>query len=143
MIGEIRNIRNNKGIPQKEKISLFINDSDNSYNDINDPLVIKLANLGELEYTDKKIENAVSFVVKSTEFYVLLNEPVDKEAEIKELEKDLAYTKGFLETVMKKLSNERFVSNAQPQVLEKEKNKQSDAEGKIKAIEERLTMLKK
>ena len=91
----------------------------------------------------EKIENAVSFIVKATEYYIELGDLIDVDAEIAALEKDLAYAKGFLENVMKKLNNERFVAGAPADVLEKERNKKHDAEAKITAIQERLKSFKK
>ena len=90
---------------------------------------------------DKKVEGALSFRVKSNEYYIPLAGAVNIEEEIATLTQELEYTKGFLNSVMKKLSNERFVNNAPEQVIANERKKQSDAEAKIKTIEEQLSAI--
>ena len=90
----------------------------------------------------KKYKGAASFRVKSTNFYIPLEGFIDVEEELKKLEEELKYTKGFLGTVMKKLGNERFVNNAPEEVVAKELAKQADAEAKIKVLEERIAGLK-
>jgi valyl-tRNA synthetase len=140
----IRNLRKNKGIPNKEPIELFVKKNNNQKADHTfDDVISKLCNISEIKYTDEKIEGAASFIVKSTEFYVPLGDNVDIEAEIAKLEEELKYTQGFLNSVAKKLSNERFVNNAPAAVVDKEKKKQSDAESRIKVIEEQLKGLGK
>ena len=81
-------------------------------------------------------------MVKASEYYIPLGEGIDLEAEREKLEKELAYTRGFLDSVMKKLGNERFVSNAKPEVVEVEQRKKTDAETKIRLLEEQLQGLK-
>ncbi|MGM0649543.1 MAG: hypothetical protein ACQES1_03435, partial [Bacteroidota bacterium] len=83
------------------------------------------------------------FMVNTNEYYLPVGELINTEEEIKKLEKDLNYNKGFLKTVMKKLGNERFVNNAPEQVVEKEKQKKADAEENIRLIEEQLKNLEK
>jgi len=144
VINAVRNIRKEKNIPNKEQIELFVKKNlnekpDNAF----DSVIKKLCNLSKLEYTEEKPEGAISFMVKSTEFYIPLTESVDIETEIEKLENELKYAKGFLNTVMKKLSNKRFVDNAPEKVVEIENKKKADAEGKIKVIEEQLQNLKK
>ncbi|MCF8296692.1 MAG: valine--tRNA ligase [Saprospiraceae bacterium] len=144
VIMAIRNIRSEKNIPNKEQIELLIKKNLNEVADNTfDSVVSKLGNLSNLSYVEEKPEGAISFMVKSTEFYIPLTESIDIEAEIEKLEKELQYTKGFLTGVMKKLSNERFVNNAPEKVIEIERKKQADAEGKIKVIEEQLLALRK
>jgi valyl-tRNA synthetase len=101
-----------------------------------------MSGLESLSYTEEKPEGALSFVVKSTEFFVPLSGHIDTDAEIEKLESEIEYTKGFLFTVMKKLNNERFVSNAPEKVVNMEKKKRDDAEAKIKVLEEQLKSLK-
>ena len=104
-------------------------------------LVCKLGNLDQMNSTDVKIDNAIPFIVKQYEFYVPLTAAIDLDAEKERLMNELEYNKGFLKSVQAKLANERFVSNAKPEVVEIEKKKQADAEAKIKAIEEQLANL--
>jgi valyl-tRNA synthetase len=105
-------------------------------------VVTKLCNLSELTYVDEKVEDALSFILHSTEFYIPLTESVDIEAEIAKLEEELRYTEGFLKSVEKKLSNERFVNNAPEQVVAMERKKQEDAQNKIAVIREQLISLR-
>jgi len=104
-------------------------------------VISKLGNLSVLDYVEEKVEGALSFRVKSNEYYIPLVGAVNIEEEIATLMHELDYTKGFLNSVMKKLSNERFVNNAPEQVIANERKKQSDAEAKIKTIEEQLSSL--
>lgn len=106
-------------------------------------IVTKLAVLEQVSINAEKNPAAASFLVGTTEFNVPLQNNIDVAEEIARLEKDLEYQKGFLASVMKKLSNERFVNNAPAQVVEIERKKQADAESKIANIEASLASLKK
>ena len=132
----IRNIRNSKGISPKEALELI---TKASIAPIGDSLE-KLANLSEIK-AEGKPENAFSFVVGSDEFFIPASENVDVEAEKKKIEEELNYTRGFMKSVEKKLSNERFVNNAPEQVVSMERKKLADAEAKIKTLEESLASL--
>jgi valyl-tRNA synthetase len=105
-------------------------------------VIKKLSNLSSIELVKEKPTGAASFLIKSTEFFVPLQGKIDVEEEIKKAEAELIYNRGFLESVMKKLSNEKFVSGAPQQVVQNEMNKKADAEAKIKALEEQLKILK-
>lgn len=138
IITGVRNIRKERNIPQKESLALFANgEYDEEYNSC----IIKMCNLSSFEPVDQKLEGAVSFMVKSTEFYIELGDLVDVEEELKKLKEELEYNKGFLKSVMKKLSNDRFVQNAPEQVVKIEKQKRDDAESKIKVLEERIASI--
>ncbi|HJX71694.1 MAG TPA: class I tRNA ligase family protein, partial [Bacteroidales bacterium] len=141
IIGFIRNTRANNQISNRGKLSLSINSK--SYRNTFDTVIIKLGNLTSIEMIDHKPEGVISLITKSGEYYIALGDMINHQEEIKKLEAELDYTKGFLESVMKKLNNERFVSGAPVKVLETEKKKKTDAEAKIKALEERLMMLRK
>ena len=138
----IRTIRNEKNISPKEPLELFIKIEDNPHSRKLEPLIKKLCNLSTIYYTNKKIENASSFIVSNIEFFVPLPKNFDLNSEKEKLSKELEYNKNFLVSVQKKLANERFVQNAKPEVIELEKKKQADAEAKIKAIEEQLASLR-
>ncbi|UCS91570.1 valine--tRNA ligase [Echinicola marina] len=140
VVSQIRNIRASKGISPKEAFELSINTQNQELYLSFEAILKKLANLSQLGFAEK-VDGALSFVVKSDELFIPLNEQIDVEAEKENLTKELEYTKGFLNSVMKKLSNERFVSGAPAQVVENEKKKQADAEAKIKALEESLAKL--
>ena len=105
-------------------------------------IVFKLANVSQVEFVTEKIPGAVGFMVGNDEFFIHLNEAVDVNAERERLNADLVYLKGFLKSVDAKLNNERFVQNAKPEIILNERNKQADAQGKIKIIEESLAALK-
>ena len=134
----IRNIRNSKGISPKEQLELIA-----SYDGLQhfEDSLKKLANLSSIEYANTKPQNAFSFVVGPNEFFIPANETIDVDAERKKLQDELDYTKGFMQSVTKKLANERFVGNAPAQVVENERKKLADAEAKIKTLEESLATL--
>ncbi|HPS12941.1 MAG TPA: class I tRNA ligase family protein, partial [Prolixibacteraceae bacterium] len=138
----IRNIRKSNNMAFKDAIKLFVNKGTKGYNTHFDSVLIKLGNLSEIELTNEDVKGAVSFLVKTSGFFVDLGEKVDVESELKKLEEELSYTQGFLKSVLGKLSNERFVNNAPAQVVEIEKKKLADAEAKIKSLEERIASLK-
>ena len=139
----IRNERQTKNIPQKENIHLYIKKNyGQSPNTYFDPVVMKLCNISQLDYVEEKPGNAAQFTVGDTEYYIPLEESVDREAEIEKLEKELDYTRGFLATVMKKLENERFVANAPDKVIELERKKQHDAEKRVQVLEGQISALK-
>nr|WP_262901555.1 valine--tRNA ligase [Candidatus Sulfidibacterium hydrothermale] len=137
----IRNLRKEKNIPNKEKLELKVKAGETARCKFY-PVVIKLGNLSGVETVDEKPDGVLVFTVGAQEFYVPLAESVDVEAEIKKIEEELNYTRGFLNSVMKKLSNERFVNNAPAAVVEKERKKQADAEARIKVLEEQLKGLR-
>jgi valyl-tRNA synthetase len=140
VISGIRNIRTSKNISYKDKIELFINSSDIIENK---ETIIKFGNISEIKSTSEKISGVVSFMVKTTEFYIPLNNNIDVDDEIQKLTEEIEYQKGFLNAVLKKLSNEKFVNSAPANVVEMEKKKQSDAEDKIKTLTAQIELLKK
>lgn len=141
VISGIRNIRKQNNIPNKIPLTLQVK-SNSQMNTSFDAVVAKLGNLEELSYSDEKVANAFSFMLDNNEFFIPFGEEVDVEEEIKKLEEDLHYTKGFLNSVNKKLSNQKFVAGAPEQVVASERKKQEDAANKIKLIEEKLQALK-
>ena len=141
-IAGVRTIRQEKNIPNKQSMKLYIKSTEVFGVEI-ESIISKLAGLESLAYTSEKVDGAASFLIKSTEFYVPLEGLINAEEEIVKLKEELEYTRGFLESVMKKLSNDRFVSIAPVQVVDIERRKQADAESKIKVLEERLVLLSK
>ena len=140
-VSAIRNIRKQKNLAQKEALEVKVI-SDENYPAEFEPVLIKLANASSVEKVAEKDSSAVGFIVKTTQYFVPMGDKIDKEAEIATLTKDLEYYEGFLASVMKKLSNERFVSSAPEKVVANERAKQADAEAKITAIKEQLAALK-
>jgi valyl-tRNA synthetase len=100
-----------------------------------------LCNISEIHYSEEKPASSFSFTVGSNEFFIPFSESIDLEAEKKKMLEELEYSKGFLASVEKKLSNEKFVNNAPPQVLDGERKKLADTEARIKLIEEKLSSL--
>ncbi len=140
VVSQIRNIRASKGISPKEAFDLTINTKNQELYESFEAIMKKLGNLENINFGEK-VDNALSFVIKSDEFFIPVEDQLDIEKERENLIKELEYTKGFLNSVMKKLGNERFVNNAPSKVIENEKKKQEDAEAKIKALEESLAKL--
>ncbi len=140
LVTMVRNVRAQKQLSPKEKLEVI--EKSNASKSYFDDLVVKLANLSSFNYTTIKIEGAFSFQIKTTEFFIPLSTTINPEEEKQRLVKELEYNKGFLESVMKKLGNEKFVANAKPEVLAIERKKESDALIKIKSIEEQLLSLK-
>ncbi|GGC04355.1 valine--tRNA ligase [Dyadobacter sediminis] len=140
LVSSVRNLRNAKNISPKITLPLAVRtEAQERYQKL-EPLIRKLANVEALAYVNEEGEGT-SFRVKSDEFFVNLAGEVDVETERENLQKELDYTLGFLESVKKKLSNERFVQNAKGDVVEKERLKQADAEAKIETLKEALARL--
>lgn len=140
VVSQVRNIRASKGISPKEAFSLTIKTKQEDLYNRFDAVLRKLANLDEVTFGES-IDNSISFVIKADECFIPMEGQVNVEEERENITKDLAYTKGFLHSVMKKLGNERFVAGAPVEVIENERKKQADAESKIKALEEALAKL--
>ncbi len=140
MVTQVRNVRNAKGISPKESLPLSAKSGSNEIASFI-PVIKKLSNLTSINFVEDKIANATSFLVGTQEFYIPLEGKIDATKEKEEIQKEIEYNQGFLNSVMKKLSNEKFVSGAPPQVIELERKKKADAEMKIKSLQERLIIL--
>ena len=140
VISSIRSIRLQKNIAQKEQLELQVL-GDNPVAEF-DSVLFKMCNLSSITIVETKAEGAASFMVGTTEFAVPLGNMIDVEAEIARMEGELKHKQGFLQGVMKKLSNEKFVNNAPAAVLDMERKKQADAESIIKSLEESLAALR-
>ncbi|WP_291529720.1 valine--tRNA ligase [Bacteroides sp. UBA939] len=141
VISNVRSIRLQKNIAQKEALELQVV-GDNPVAAINS-VIEKMCNLTAIEVVDVKAEGAASFMVGTTEYAIPLGNMIDVEAEIARMEADLKHKEGFLQGVMKKLGNEKFVNNAPAAVLELERKKQADAESIINSLKESIAVLKK
>ena len=141
VISNVRSIRLQKNIAQKETLELQVV-GENPIAEFN-PVIMKMCNLSAIDVVDTKIEGAASFMVGTTEYAVPLGNMIDVEAEIARMEAELKHKEGFLQGVMKKLSNEKFVNNAPAAVLELERKKQADAESIINSLKESIAALKK
>ena len=141
VIGGIRTIRLQKNIAQKETLALEVVGANpvSAFNSI----LAKMGNLSDIHTVEAKAEGAAAFMVGTTEYAVPLGNLINVEEELKKLEADLKYQEGFLQSVLKKLGNEKFVSKAPANVIEMERKKQADAETKIAALKESIAALKK
>ncbi|UMB60887.1 valine--tRNA ligase [Lutibacter sp. A80] len=140
VISGIRNIRKDKNISFKDQIEFSVLNNDNVSSDF-DKVIEKLGNLSAINYVTEKVDGALSFRVKSNEYFIPMGDAIDVEAEKAKLEEELKYTEGFLKSVQKKLSNERFVNNAPEKVIAIERQKEADALSKIETIKTSLNSL--
>ena len=141
VISNVRSIRLQKNIAQKETLELQVV-GENPVDAFN-LVIMKMCNLSAIDVVDTKTEGAASFMVGTTEYAVPLGNMIDVEAEIARMEAELKHKEGFLQGVMKKLNNEKFVNNAPAAVLELERKKQADAESIINSLKESIAALKK
>lgn len=137
IISGVRNYRQTKGISPREAVEVYTN----AENFENEAVVKKLASISEIHFGEKTDKPSFTFLVGSTEVSIPLSEKLDLEEEKKKTEEEVKYLKGFLISVDKKLSNEKFVANAKPEVVEVERKKQKDAQDKIAILEEKLKTL--
>ncbi|WP_461630945.1 valine--tRNA ligase [Labilibaculum euxinus] len=142
VIVAVRNIRKQKNIAFKEALEMNYKAKEDNYDTSFDCVVAKMCNLKEITVANGEMTGAMSFIVNAVEYFIPLGDLVDVEEELKKMEEELKYTKGFLISVQKKMSNERFVNNAPAKVIEIEKKKMADAEAKIKVLEERIASMK-
>ena len=140
-VSALRNVRKQKNMPQKEALELKVVVDENYPREL-EAVLVKMGNLSAVTAVSEKNPTDAGFIVKTTQYFVPMGDNVNVEEEIAKLEKVLAYYEGFLNSVMKKLSNERFVNSAPAQVVANERAKQADAEAKIAAIREQLAALK-
>jgi valyl-tRNA synthetase len=141
IVAFIRNTRMEKQIPNKEKLTLCVKPV--SYSGEFNSVLLKLGNLDEIRLIAEKPEGAVSFITAYAEFYIPVGDLHDHDEELGRLEKELTYVRGFLHSVMTKLNNQDFVSHAPAKVIETENRKKSDAETRIRALEEQIASMKK
>ena len=137
LISGVRNYRQSKGISPREDVEVFTNAS--SFD--NENLVKKLANISQIHFATKTDKPSYSFLMGGTEISIPLSETLDLAEEKIKTEEEIKYLKGFLISVEKKLTNEKFVANAKPEVVEVERKKQKDAQDKIVLLEEKLKTL--
>jgi len=140
VISGIRNIRKDKNIPFKETIELKVVNNEKASTHF-DAVIMKLGNIVDLEYVGEKVNGALSYRVKSNEYFIPVGGNVDLDAEIAKLNEELNYIKGFLRSVQGKLANEKFVNGAPEQVIANERKKEADALAKIATLEQSLASL--
>ena len=140
VIAGVRTIRKEKNIAMKEAIDLKVVNNENMSTYF-DSVITKLGNITSLEYISEKIDGALTYRVKSNEYFIPVSGNIDIAAEIAKLTEELVYTQGFLKSVQVKLSNEKFVANAKPEIIANERKKEADALAKIATIEQSLASL--
>ena len=141
VIAGIRTIRKQKNIANKDSIDLKIINNEKNPSTF-DAVIIKLGKIDNLEYVTETVNGALTYRVKSNEYFIPIAGNIDVAAEIEKLEEELKYIQGFLKSVQVKLSNEKFVANAKPEIIANERNKEADALAKIATIEQSLASLK-
>jgi valyl-tRNA synthetase len=141
-IGGIRNLRKEKNLSPRDALKVMVMSGNDGYFKRLDSVLKKMANLESIEVTGEKVNGAVSFLVKSSEYFILMEGLIDVDEEVAKLEDELKRMQGFLKGVMKKLSNEKFVANAPEKVVELEKKKQADAEAKIQVLTDSIRNMK-
>ncbi len=141
-IAQIRNLRNSKGLSPKEAFAIAVKTTQQQAYNPYFFLIKKLANVSEISFVEVKQEGAILLPVDTDEIYVYLQLEVDADAEKEKLTKEIEYLSGFLKSVEAKLSNQKFVANAKPELVEKERQKKADAEAKMKVLEQSLASLK-
>ena len=140
VVSGIRNVRKHNNIASKVLLDLKLK-VNNEWKSQFNSLIIKLGNIAEIEEVDESIKGSNSFVVNNNEFFIPFNKGIDVEAEMVKVRTELEDKKGFLKSVMAKVNNEKFMSNAPEKVVQLELKKKNDAESQIKILEDRLTEL--
>ncbi len=140
IIAGVRTVRLQKNIPIKDRLSLQII---GNHNDNFNAAISKLVNLESIESVVDKTAGSIYFLVGTTEFSIPIGNLINVDEEITKMKAEIKYFEGFIESVMKKLGNERFVANAKPEVVDAERKKQVDAESKIASLKEGIAGLKR
>ncbi|RNC63602.1 valine--tRNA ligase [Proteiniphilum sp. X52] len=140
VVAGVRTIRLEKNIPNKEQLELQVT---GQHNHQYDSVIAKICRLSSVISVSEKQPGASGFLVGTVEYSIPLADKMDVEAELQKLKVELSYTEGFLQSVLKKLANERFVQNAKPEIVEGERKKQADAESKIALLKENIAVLEK
>ncbi|MBQ2025965.1 MAG: valine--tRNA ligase [Paludibacteraceae bacterium] len=138
IVAGIRTLRLQKNIPNKDSLVLQVL---GQHNAVNDSLLVKMGNLSAIESVSEKEATAMSFMVGATEYAIPMADRIDVAAELKKMNDEVAYFEKFLQQVMGKLNNERFVANAKPEIVEKERKKKADAEQKLAVLRESIAKL--
>lgn len=144
VITQVRSFRNGKGLSPKETLNIALlcaSEACKAEYEKAAGLMRKLANIGEIQFVNEKIQQSNAFLIGTDELFIRFEEEIDVTAETDKIAQELDYLKGFLRSVDGKLSNEKFVANAKPELVEKERQKKADAEMKIRSLEERLSSL--
>jgi valyl-tRNA synthetase len=142
LVSEIRRLRNDKGISPKVVLNLALPESENLALKSFAPVAVKLANLGSVEYGIEKPDGAFVIVLGTHQYFLHGSVQVDTKSELKKLDEEIIYTRGFLDSVLKKLQNEKFVNGAPSAVVDAERKKAADAQSKLALLQQKLAALK-
>ena len=140
IISNVRKIRKDKNISFKKALDLYVLNSENK-SDVFDDIIKKLCHIETLEIIEQSVQNTISFRVKSNEYFIPISGNIDITAQKQKLLEELKYAEGFLKSVEKKLSNERFIQNAPQRIIAHEQKKQTDARAKIQTLKASLEEL--
>jgi valyl-tRNA synthetase len=140
-ITSIRDARVKAGLKPRDPLAVAVLTVDTSLYETTKPILLRQTNATDLSFTKEPVEGAISLVVQTDKLYLIAEQAVDKSVQREVLQKELTYLQGFLQSVEKKLGNEKFVQNAKPEVVAMEQKKQSDAKSRIQVIEESLSLL--
>ncbi|HQD12353.1 MAG TPA: valine--tRNA ligase, partial [Chitinophagales bacterium] len=141
IISAIRDIRNKNGLSPKVKLTVHVQAADKSLYTKFASLIEKIANIEPIQYTQTEVENAVAQLVQTDKLFIETGIQVDADAEKKKISEEMAYLEGFIASVEKKLSNEKFVANAKPEVIANERKKLADGQSKLQSLKESLQKL--
>jgi valyl-tRNA synthetase len=141
IITAIRDARVKAGLKPKDPVRIHVNTEDDSLYRPVSPVLLRQTGATELSFTNEAIEGAISIVVQTDKLYLEAEQKMDTGAQKEGLQKELDYLKGFLQSVEKKLGNEKFMQNAKPEIVSIERKKQSDTLLRIKVLEESLALL--
>jgi valyl-tRNA synthetase len=141
LITGLRDVRNKQQLKPKESIKLFVETSTPASYPPIQSILCKQVNAESIEFVSASVEGSINAVIGKEKFYLQSEQPIDTANQKEEMEKELSYLKGFLESVEKKLGNERFVMNAKPEVVDVERKKKADSETKIQVLMDSLSKL--
>ena len=141
LISEVRNVRNSKQLSPKEALPLTIHAKSGVDYPRYESLIVKSANISRISYDGERPRGAVAFLIGTDECFVSIAQQIDTDAERERIAQEITYLEGFLASVNAKLNNERFVQHAKPEIVQNERNKQSDAETKIRILKDNLREL--
>jgi valyl-tRNA synthetase len=137
-VTSVRNLRKKNSLPARDQLELFVSKKSSGKEKSFENLIKRLAKVTAITELESKPDNSASFIIGTSEYYILMGDSIDVATEIEKLKAELEYNRGFLRSVMKKLDNERFVSNAPSKVIELEEKKKADAETRIRTLVEQL-----
>ncbi|MFN8281582.1 MAG: valine--tRNA ligase [Chitinophagales bacterium] len=141
VISAIRDVRNKNGLSPKITLTVSVNATDKTVYEKFGALIEKIANIHPIIFTETEVENTVSQLIQTDKIYIETGIKIDADSEKKKITEEINYYKGFIESVNKKLQNEKFVANAKPEIIENERKKLADGESKLRSLEESLAKL--